>query len=90
MIILQASGGYLVMFILFSMIAAFATARLFSSIWLQIWLDKGDGLEDERRANVSLYNITLSEDQIKGFVSDNPGIQKIEKDTIEIIHSPGL
>ena len=31
------------MFIIFMLVLAFVLVRLFTSIWLQIWLDNGDG-----------------------------------------------
>jgi hypothetical protein len=39
----QACGGYFVTFLLFLSMFLFALARLFTAVWLQIWLDAGDG-----------------------------------------------
>ena len=65
------------MFILFAFVALFATARLFTSIWLQIWLDKGDGLEQERRDNLTDLGISnFTENEIKGYVTDNPDLRQ--------------
>ena len=61
------------MFFLFSLIAVFAVLRLFTSVWLKIWLDKGDGLERIGRNNATLYNISLTEEDMKSNISDNPG-----------------
>lgn len=60
------------MFLLFLAILAFSLARLFTSIWLQIWLDHGDGLQEERMQNATLFNETFSDIELKGYVTDNP------------------
>ena len=46
-------------FILFFIVGIFALSRLFTSVWLQIWLDHGDGNERLRHENATLYNLTL-------------------------------
>jgi hypothetical protein len=38
-------GGYIVMAMLLLLVLLFTLSRLSSGIWLQIWLDQGDGLE---------------------------------------------
>ena len=53
-------------FLLFLAVLLFALARLFSSIWLQIWLDHGDGLEKARQENITRYNQTFSHAELKG------------------------
>ncbi|TRY70687.1 hypothetical protein TCAL_10025 [Tigriopus californicus] len=68
----QACGGLGIMFMLFLAILAFSLARLFTSIWLQIWLDNGDGLQEERMKNATLFNETFSDIELKGYVTDNP------------------
>nr|AHK05653.1 ATP-binding cassette transporter sub-family C member 5 [Tigriopus japonicus] len=68
----QACGGLVIMFLLFLAILAFSLARLFTSIWLQIWLDHGDGLQEERMQNATLFNETFSDIELKGYVTDNP------------------
>ena len=62
----QASGGYVIVALLFIAVILFALARLFSSVWLQIWLDHGDGREEERRENMTLYNQTFTSMELKG------------------------
>ncbi|XP_034256173.1 multidrug resistance-associated protein 5-like [Thrips palmi] len=65
-------GGYFIMLSLLLLVLLFTLARLFSGIWLQTWLDKGDGLEAERRNNMTLFNVTYNNDKLKGLVNDNP------------------
>jgi hypothetical protein len=38
-------GGYFVMAMLLLLVLLFTLSRMASGIWLQIWLDQGDGLE---------------------------------------------
>jgi hypothetical protein len=38
-------GGYIVMAMLLLLVLLFTLSRLASGVWLQIWLDEGDGLE---------------------------------------------
>jgi hypothetical protein len=38
-------GGYCVMAMLLLLVLLFTLSRMSSGIWLQIWLDQGDGLE---------------------------------------------
>lgn len=68
-------GGYFVMAMLLLLVLLFTLSRLSSGIWLQIWLDKGDGLEAARRENMTLYNLTnMTEEELKGYVNDNPDL----------------
>lgn len=65
-------GGYFIMLLLLLLIVLFTLARLFSGVWLQIWLDEGDGLEAERKFNISQYNLTYTDNELKGLVNENP------------------
>ncbi|KAK3927988.1 Multidrug resistance-associated protein 5 [Frankliniella fusca] len=65
-------GGYFIMSLLLLLILLFTLARLFSGVWLQIWLDEGDGLEDERKLNMTLYNLSYTDVELKGLVNENP------------------
>ena len=38
-------GGYFIMAMLLLLVLLFSLSRLSSGVWLQIWLDQGDGLE---------------------------------------------
>ncbi len=71
------------MILLYLTVTAFACSRVFTSIWLQIWLDAGDGQELERRNNLTFLlefnkNVTnlstIPEVELKGFVTDNPNL----------------
>ncbi|XP_046999518.1 ATP-binding cassette sub-family C member 5-like isoform X1 [Schistocerca americana] len=63
-------GGYCIMLVLLLLVLLFTLSRLGAGVWLQIWLDEGDGKEGERIYNVTHYNQTF--DNMKGFVNDNP------------------
>ncbi|XP_046390511.1 ATP-binding cassette sub-family C member 5-like [Ischnura elegans] len=69
-------GGYWVMASLLCLILLFTLARLFSGIWLQIWLDEGDGsggaMVANWKANSSIAGTNLTENELKGSVNDNP------------------
>lgn len=60
------------MFVIFLLVLIFVLVRLFTSIWLQIWLDQGDGQVDERYANATAMNLTLTDHELKGDISKNP------------------
>ena len=55
---------------IFLSITVFVIARLVTAVWVQIWLDAGDGLEDYRLKNTSFAG--LEEDKLKGLINDNP------------------
>ena len=80
LLLFQACGGYFIMFLLMFCVCLFAVARLFTSVWLQIWLDHGDGLEEERRQNMTkmaekgITPANLTETEMKGFVTDHPDL----------------
>jgi hypothetical protein len=38
-------GGYFVMVMLLLLVLLFTLSRMSAGVWLQIWLDQGDGLE---------------------------------------------
>ena len=54
----------------FLCIAAVAMIRMFTSVWVKIWLDAGDGQEEIRAMNASYQG--KSDDQLKGLINDNP------------------
>ena len=78
----QACGGYGIIFLLVFAIFCFAMARLFVSIWLQIWVDSGDGREIDvmmtENSSTSQYftNITVTKDQIAASqnITNNPNL----------------
>jgi len=68
----EACGGYLVMFGIMLIVLIFVLVRLFSSVWLQIWLDDGDGQVQERLANFTLNNVTFTDEELRGNIAENP------------------
>jgi len=76
LIYFKACGGYALMTFIGMFVALFILARLATNIWLQIWMDMGDGLEEQRRANLStsadIILEHLSSDELAGSILDNP------------------
>ena len=50
----------------------FVVLRLATAIWLQVWVDDGDGMEAARRENASITSTVLSEEEFKGIINNNP------------------
>lgn len=71
---LQACGFWVFLLALLVFVPLFTMSRLFATVWLQYWLDKGDGRYFERQANLSVVAQNLTEDEMKGFVTDNPDL----------------
>lgn len=69
---IKVCGGWCLVFSLTVAVFVFVLLRLQNMIWLQIWLDEGDGLKDERLFNMTEYNLTLSEEELKGSIVNNP------------------
>ena len=69
----EACGGYLVMFFIFFIVFLFTLVRLFTSIWLQHWLDQGDGQATQRTSNATLTN-----EEVLGNIADNPDLWKYQ------------
>ncbi|KAB7497030.1 Multidrug resistance-associated protein 5 [Armadillidium nasatum] len=70
----EVCGGWCICMLIFLAIVLFTLCRIFNVVWLQRWLDDGDGLEKERKQNRTLYNITYSDDELKGDVTQNPNL----------------
>ncbi|XP_045623977.2 ATP-binding cassette sub-family C member 12 isoform X1 [Procambarus clarkii] len=68
---IKASGGWCITNIILFAIIIFTLTRMFNAIWLQYWLDQGDGMVKERMANQTKYNLTLSDEEIKGDITQN-------------------
>jgi hypothetical protein len=67
----QACGGVpFFTFLLIGMLIV-STVRIFGFVWLQVWMDKGDGTTGTNETVVVLSNTTQV---FKGFVSDNPDL----------------
>ena len=67
---LKECGNVFIMSFIFFSVTAFVITRLVTAIWVQLWLDAGDGLEEYRLQNSSYTG--LAEDQLKGLINDNP------------------
>ena len=67
----ECGSGFIMTCIFFS-IVVFVVTRLLTAIWVQIWMDAGDGLEDYRVQNRSFSG--ASEAQLKGLINDNPNL----------------
>ena len=72
-----AECGHPVVFaLIFFFVLVFILLNLGSKIFLQKWLDAGDGLEEERRQNSSTYSNTSylnnTEHDLRGFINYNP------------------
>jgi len=57
----------------------------------QIWLDAGDGKAAERLQNATLRNETLTDAEIKGFITDNADlwfyeVKKIWHPIFDVVH----
>lgn len=66
-------GGW-VMILVLTIVILFGAGRIASSIYLQHWLDEGDGLRAERVVNMTDYNMTYTEEQLSGYINDNPAL----------------
>ncbi|KAK8395732.1 hypothetical protein O3P69_005668 [Scylla paramamosain] len=70
----KVSGGWCIAGIILFAIIIFTVSRMFSAVWLQHWLDQGDGRIEDRQMNVTLYNLTLSDAELKGSIVENPSL----------------
>ena len=70
----EACGGYVVMFFIFFIVFLFTLVRLFTSIWLQHWLDQGDGQAAQR----SNFTNNMTNEEILGNIADNPDLWKYQ------------
>ena len=72
---LNHCASYPVQLFLFLSICLFVLLRLATAIWLQIWVDDGDGLEEVRRANATWTNSFHTEEEFKGVINSNPNLE---------------
>lgn len=71
----KGCGNYFVLVSVFLVIVLFCLSRLATSIWLQHWMDQGDGREEERRHNSTITNIVhQNTEDLKGLVNENPDL----------------
>ncbi|KAK7082304.1 Multidrug resistance-associated protein 5, partial [Halocaridina rubra] len=64
---IKVCGGWFLCGLIFFAILIFTMSRMFNAIWLQYWLDQGDGTASFNRTNSS-----RSEEEVKGNITDNP------------------
>ena len=69
---LRFSGHPVIMTIIFVCLFSFIIARMMDRIFLQLWLNQGDGLEQDRRMNISYQNAT--DHELRGFINYNPDL----------------
>jgi len=69
---LSHCASYPVQLFLFLSMCLFVVLRLATAIWLQVWVDDGDGMEGARRDNASFTSTVLSEEDFKGIINNNP------------------
>ena len=72
---LNHCASYPVQLFLFLSICLFVLLRLATAIWLQIWVDDGDGLEEVRRANATWTDGFHTEEEFKGVINNNPNLE---------------
>ena len=72
---LNHCASYPVQLFLFLSICLFVVLRLATAVWLQIWVDDGDGLEEARRANSTWKATFHTEEEFKGVINDNPNLE---------------
>ena len=69
-------GHPLVILFIFIMLIVFIVIRIFERIYLQMWLDQGDGMQEMRKLNLSYVNAT--DHVIKGYINYNPDLWKYQ------------
>ena len=72
---LNHCASYPIQLFLFLSICLFVLLRLATAIWLQIWVDDGDGLEEMRRANDTWTSSFHTEEEFKGVINYNPNLE---------------
>ena len=72
---LNHCASYPVQLFLFLSICLFVVLRLATAVWLQIWVDDGDGLEEARRTNSTWTTTFHTDEEFKGVINDNPNLE---------------
>ena len=72
---LNHCASYPVQLFLFLSICLFVVLRLATAVWLQIWVDDGDGLEEARRTNSTWITTFHTDEEFKGVINDNPNLE---------------
>jgi len=74
---IKGGGGCLFFSFIFSFVLMFGIGQQLTAVWLQQWLDAGDGKIKERKWNLTEMNMTLDDENmedLRGNVTDNPDI----------------
>ncbi|XP_037090845.1 multidrug resistance-associated protein 5-like [Pollicipes pollicipes] len=69
-------AGLAVMMVVVLLIILFSLSRTAIGVYLQYWLDTGDGLMEERLRNQTGYNVTYTAEQLAGVINDNPDLNQ--------------
>ena len=69
---LRFSGHPVTMTIIYVALFSFIIARMMDRIFLQLWLNQGDGLEEQRRMNASYQNAT--DHELRGYINYHPNL----------------
>ena len=72
---LNHCASYPVQLFLFLSICLFVVLRLATAVWLQIWVDDGDGLEEARRTNSTWTTTFHTDEEFKGVINDSPNLE---------------
>ncbi|XP_037092830.1 multidrug resistance-associated protein 5-like [Pollicipes pollicipes] len=69
-------AGLAIMMVVVLLIILFGVSRSANGVYLQYWLDTGDGLMEERLRNQTEYNMTYTAEQLVGVINDNPDLHQ--------------
>ncbi|CAL4069089.1 unnamed protein product, partial [Meganyctiphanes norvegica] len=70
----KVSGGWCMGTLIFMALMVFTLARIANALWLQYWLDQGDGMVQERRKNFTDEKYDYSDEELKGDITKNPDL----------------
>ncbi|XP_043227096.1 multidrug resistance-associated protein 5-like [Amphibalanus amphitrite] len=62
------------MVLLSLLLLMYGSCRTGSAVYLQYWIDAGDGLMEERIKNMTLYNVTYDPGELAGAINDSPHV----------------
>ncbi|KAK3884295.1 hypothetical protein Pcinc_011423 [Petrolisthes cinctipes] len=72
--IVQMCGGWGTASLILLSIVLFTVAKIFTSVWMKVWLDQGDGKMEERQRNKTHHNASMTEEELNGDISKNPDL----------------
>ncbi|KAF0311378.1 Multidrug resistance-associated protein 5 [Amphibalanus amphitrite] len=70
----QELCGLCGMVLLSLLLLMYGSCRTGSAVYLQYWIDAGDGLMEERIKNMTLYNVTYDPGELAGAINDSPHV----------------